>query len=69
MELDFRFLSMASVVGGFGLFVLVLFQILVGKRKIKFKGATHMKVHRIGGYLLLAGAIGHGVLGAYVLMG
>jgi len=69
VELDFRLLGMASVVGGIGLFVLVLFQILVGKRKIKFKGATHMKVHRIGGYLLLAGAIGHGVLGAYVLMG
>ena len=69
MEIDFRFMSMASIVGGVGLFALVLFQILVGKRKIKFKGATHMKVHRVGGYLLLVGAIGHGVLGAYVLMG
>jgi len=69
VELDFRLMGMASVVGGVGLFALVLFQVLVGKRKIKFEGATHMKVHRIGGYLLLAGALGHGVLGAYVLLG
>lgn len=40
----------------------LLFQILVGKRVIRFKGRTQMKVHRWGGYVTALIAAVHGFL-------
>lgn len=55
------------VVGGANLLLLLVLQVLVGKRKIKFKGATHMKVHRWLAYATVAFAVVHGIAGlAYV---
>ncbi|HET6498699.1 MAG TPA: hypothetical protein VFH17_06595 [Coriobacteriia bacterium] len=40
----------------------LVFQILVGKRTIRFKGRTHMKVHRRTGYVITVIAGVHGFL-------
>lgn len=56
------------IAGGFSLFALLAFQVLVGLRKIKFKGALHSKVHKIFGYVILGFAAFHG-LGALLLFG
>lgn len=56
------------VTGGTLLIILLALQILVGMRKIRFQGRTHLKVHKWGAWVLLGLAIGHGILGyAYVL--
>lgn len=47
------------LVGGVSLFSLLTFQVLVGLRKIKFKGALHMKVHKWTAYAMLAFAVFH----------
>lgn len=47
--------------GGAALFLLLVFQVLVGLRKITFKGKLHMKVHKLGAYALLAIAVFHAV--------
>lgn len=62
MAIDFQLLSNMLVIGGVALFAGLVFQVLVGKRVISFKGKTHMKVHRLAGYLLLVGAAAHGSL-------
>ncbi len=46
--------------GGILTFSLLVFQMLVGMRIIKFKGRTHMKVHRRGAWALVVIAVGHG---------
>jgi len=43
-------------------FTLLLFQMLVGYRKIQFKGKTHLLVHKRGAWVLLAVAAIHGFL-------
>ncbi len=50
------------VVVGIFTFLLLVFQVLEGKRVIRFKGRTHMKVHRGSGYLLVGIAAFHGFL-------
>jgi hypothetical protein len=40
----------------------LVFQILLGKRVIRFKGRTHMKVHRWLAYAITAFAAVHGLL-------
>ncbi|GAB4277684.1 MAG: hypothetical protein Kow0056_09390 [Coriobacteriia bacterium] len=50
------------VPGGFFLLALLVFQLLVGKRIIRFAGRTHMRVHRWGAYLLGVVAVGHALL-------
>lgn len=45
--------------GGSALFLLLIFQVLVGLRKITFKGKLHMKVHKFGAYAMLALAVFH----------
>ncbi|MDO8964117.1 MAG: hypothetical protein Q7W30_06435 [Coriobacteriia bacterium] len=50
--------------GGMTLFLVLLFQVLVGKRIIKFKGPLHMKVHTWTAYALLVMALGHGFFAA-----
>lgn len=49
-------------IGGGTLFALLAFQVLVGKRIIRFKGPLHTKVHRVSAYVLLAGALVHAYL-------
>lgn len=47
--------------GGGALFTLLVFQVLQGMRKIRFKGALHMKVHKTVAYAMLALAAFHAV--------
>lgn len=49
------------VVGGTAIFLLLVFQVLVGLRKIAFKGKLHMKVHKLGAYALAALAVFHAI--------
>jgi len=53
--------SSLVLIGGLSLFALLVFQILVGLRKIKFKGRLHTKVHKWTAYAMLAVAIFHGL--------
>lgn len=48
------------VVGGIFAFLTLMFQTLVGLRKITFKGALHAKVHRYIAYALIALTFLHG---------
>lgn len=41
---------------------LLVFQVLQGMRKIKFKGKTHLKVHKFVAWSILAIGVVHGVL-------
>lgn len=49
------------IAGGSFLFVASLLQILIGMRKIHFKGKLHMKIHKALAWLMLAGALFHGI--------
>ena len=49
--------------GGIAIFVVMVFQILQGLRKIKFTGPLHMKVHKWGARILFALALLHGIAG------
>jgi len=49
------------ILGGSALLALLVFQILVGKRVIHFKGRLHMKVHRAFAWVMLAFAVLHGI--------
>lgn len=51
------------VTGGTVLIVLMSLQILVGMRKIKFKGRLHQKVHKWGAWVLAALSVLHGFMG------
>jgi len=44
-------------------FALIVFQMLVGYRKVKFPGAKHMKVHRGVAWALVGITLVHGTLG------
>ena len=54
--------TMMLVVGS-TLLLLLIFQMLVGKRKIRFKGPLHMKIHRRVAWLMLALAALHALAG------
>lgn len=56
------------LLGGLFLFVLLVFQVLLGKRVIKLKGPLHWKVHRYNAYLILALGALHGT-GALLVFG
>lgn len=49
------------VAGGSVLFVLMVFQILQGMRKSKFKGKLHLTVHKWVAFGILAGSVFHGL--------
>ena len=51
------------VAGGIFVVLVMLAQILVGMRKIHFKGRLHTKVHKWGAWVLLGIALVHGFLG------
>jgi hypothetical protein len=56
-------------VGGAFLTLVVVFQVLTGRRIIHFKGPLHMKVHTWTAYALLAVAVGHGLFGTHTFLG
>jgi hypothetical protein len=58
----------AVLVGGLTLFALVVFQVLVGLRKIKF-GRKHTLYHRYIAYAILGVATVHGLLAIVFLYG
>ena len=68
MLLGLRITSGLLIVGGLTVFALIVFQILVGKRKIKFKGPLHMKVHRWSAYAMLGVAVLHAIT-AFAFLG
>jgi len=49
--------------GGSFLLLLLLAQILIGMRKIRFKGRTHQKVHKWAAWALLAFSLFHAFMG------
>ncbi len=51
------------IAGGAFLALLVAFQVLQGLRVIRFKGKTHLKVHKVVAYVLAAGTVGHAIAG------
>lgn len=57
------------VATGTVVFTVLLFQVLQGKRIIKFKGALHRKVHRVAAWVLLGVALLHGLLGYALWLG
>lgn len=68
MLLGIRITSGLLIAGGVTVFTLIVFQILVGKRKIKFKGPLHMKVHRWIAWAMLTVAALHAI-GALAFLG
>lgn len=54
--------------GGLTLLMLLIFQGLVGLRKIRFPGVWHLRVHRWTAYAMLAGAVGHGTFAVGTLI-
>jgi hypothetical protein len=48
------------VVGGITMFLLLVFEVLLGLRIIKFEGRLHSRVHRIVAFTLLGLALAHG---------
>jgi len=50
------------IAGGSFLATLTVLQLLIGYRKIHFKGKTHLKVHKAVAWIMLAGLIIHGSL-------
>ncbi|MDY0340607.1 MAG: hypothetical protein RBS17_05295 [Coriobacteriia bacterium] len=50
------------IVGGGTIFALVVFQILQGARKIKFKGKLHLTVHKWVAIGILVVSVFHGLL-------
>lgn len=50
------------IAGGGAIFLLLAFQILQGKRKIKFKGPLHMKIHKLAAYALLLFSVFHAIV-------
>lgn len=57
----------AVLAGGATVFTVLVFQILLGTRKIKFKGPQHWKIHRWTAFAMLGLAIGHALGGLYML--
>jgi hypothetical protein len=53
---------------GILMFVMTVFEALLGRRVIHFKGKTHALVHRYNGYAIIAIAVIHGTiaLGTFV---
>ena len=55
--------------GGILLALVLIFQILTGKRVIRFKGRTHIKVHTWAAYVMAVVALGHAFLGMALAFG
>jgi len=50
------------IVLGMTLWLATVFEVLVGLRVVRFKGALHAKVHRRLAYAIIVGGIVHGAL-------
>lgn len=55
------------IIGGATVLALLGFELLVGYRKIKFKGAMHLKAHKWIAWTLLAFAVFHGTAALFFL--
>lgn len=55
-------------IGGVTLLSVLIFQVLLGRRIIHFKGPLHAKVHKWTGYAMLAIAVGHGAYAIYTIL-
>ena len=60
MFFGFQVQSLHLMLLGLVLFVGLAFELLVGLRKIRFKGRTHLKVHKAVAWSLLALGFVHG---------
>ena len=61
--------ALGPIIGGVTLLLILAFQILTGKRIIKFKGGTHWKVHRWTAYVMVVFALFHAVFGVAFALG
>lgn len=57
------------VLGGLSVVTVVVFTMLVGMRKIKFKGRRHLVVHKTLAWMVLALGAVHGTLALAYLKG
>ena len=57
------------IIGGLFVGTVVVLQMLVGLRKIRFKGRRHMQVHKGLAWLLLVAAVFHGFVSATYVEG
>jgi len=57
------------LIGGVTAFLLIGFQVLVGMRKIHFKGRRHQKVHKWAAWVLVGFAAVHGFMGFVYALG
>lgn len=55
-------------IGGALLLLLAVFQVLLGKRVIRFKGKLHMQVHRWTAYSMIALAVVHGLYATHIFL-
>lgn len=60
MIFGFQLLPIHIIAGGILTISLLILQMLVGTRRIKFQGATHRVVHRRLAWAMLAFALLHG---------
>lgn len=68
MLFGFQITGPLLAAGGITLFTLLVIQVLVGLRKIKFPTKVHFKIHRWIGYTMLVIAVIHGT-GALAFLG
>jgi hypothetical protein len=54
--------------GGAFLWLLIVFQVLVGRRVIHFKGKLHMQIHRWTAYGMIAFALFHGLFATHTFL-
>jgi len=59
--------ALVAILGLTGMTVIV-FQMLVGYRKIKFKGKRHWQVHKAIGWVIVAVTLVHGITALAYLM-
>lgn len=59
MLLGITIKSWMLVAGGGAIFLLMVFQVLQGLRKIKFKGKLHLQVHKASAFVLLGITVFH----------
>jgi len=69
MILGFQLNALIIIYAGIFTFALLVFQMLVGLRKIKFKGRMHMRVHKWGAWALVVAAALHGFMGMVLYNG
>lgn len=69
MVLGFIVTPIMLLNGGLLLFALMVFQMLQGMRKIKFKGPLHLKVHKRMAWVIMAFALVHGTMATIYVFG